>query len=68
MDFMEVRVHRRVVITGLGCISPIGNDVDTFWQNILAGKSGVDYITHYDASEYKTRFAAEVMVRRDGPV
>ena len=60
MDFMEVRVHRRVVITGLGCISPIGNDVDTFWQNILAGKSGVDYITHYDASEYKTRFAAEV--------
>lgn len=53
-------MRKRVVITGLGCISPLGNNVDSTWENILRGKSGVDYITHYDASEYKTRFAAEV--------
>jgi beta-ketoacyl-acyl-carrier-protein synthase II len=53
-------MHKRVVVTGLGCISPLGNDVQTTWENILAGKSGVGPITHYDASEYKTKFAAEV--------
>jgi 3-oxoacyl-[acyl-carrier-protein] synthase II len=53
-------MHKRVVITGLGCISPLGNDVQSTWENILAGKSGVGPITHYDASEYKTKFAAEV--------
>lgn len=53
-------MRKRVVITGMGCLSPLGNDVQTTWQNLLAGKSGVDMITHYDASEYKTRFAAEV--------
>jgi 3-oxoacyl-[acyl-carrier-protein] synthase II len=53
-------MRKRVVITGMGCISPLGNDVVTTWSNILAGKSGVDWITRYDASEYKTRFAAEV--------
>jgi 3-oxoacyl-[acyl-carrier-protein] synthase II len=51
---------KRVVVTGMGCVSPLGNDVQTTWNNLLAGKSGVDKITHYDASEYKTRFAAEV--------
>lgn len=53
-------MRKRVVVTGLGCISPIGNDVKTTWENILAGKSGVGPITHYDASEFKTRIAAEV--------
>jgi 3-oxoacyl-[acyl-carrier-protein] synthase II len=53
-------MRKRVVVTGMGCISPLGNDVQTTWNNLLAGKSGVDLITHYDASEYKTRFAAEV--------
>ncbi len=53
-------MYKRVVVTGLGCISPLGNDVQTTWENILAGKSGVGPITHYDASEYKTKFAAEV--------
>ncbi|MEJ2598914.1 MAG: beta-ketoacyl-ACP synthase II [Anaerolineales bacterium] len=53
-------MHKRVVVTGLGCISPLGNNVQTTWKNILAGNSGVGPITHYDASEYKTRFAAEV--------
>lgn len=50
----------RVVITGLGCISPVGNDVPTMWANILAGRSGVGYITHYDTSEFKCKIAAEV--------
>lgn len=53
-------MRKRVVITGMGCITPLGNQADTLWENIIAGRSGVDYITHYDASEYKTRFAAEV--------
>ncbi len=50
----------KVVITGLGTISPVGNNPETAWKNILSGQSGVGPITHYDASEYKTRFAAEV--------
>lgn len=53
-------MHKRVVITGLGCISPIGNDVESTWQNALAGKSGVSRITHYDASEFRCKIAAEV--------
>ncbi len=51
---------RRVVITGLGVISPVGNDVNTLWANLIAGKSGVGPITHFDASQLETRFAAEV--------
>jgi 3-oxoacyl-[acyl-carrier-protein] synthase II len=50
----------RVVVTGVGCISPLGNNVDTTWQGILAGKSGVGRITHFDPASFKTRFAAEV--------
>ena len=53
-------MHERVVITGLGCISPLGNDVDTLWGNILAGKSGVGMITHYDTSQFKVKIGAEV--------
>lgn len=53
-------MRKRVVITGLGCLSPVGNDVPTLWANIAAGVSGVDYITHYDAQDYKTKIAAEV--------
>ncbi len=52
--------RRRVVITGLGCITPLGLDVQTTWSNILAGKSGVGPITHFDASNLKTKIAAEV--------
>lgn len=50
----------RVVVTGLGCISPLGNNWPTTWKNLLAGKSGVTAITRFDASAYKTRIAAEV--------
>lgn len=52
--------ERRVVITGLGMISPIGNDVKTSWANALAGVSGVGPITHFDASEFGCQVAAEV--------
>lgn len=51
---------RRVAITGLGVISPLGNSVNTFWENIIAGKSGAAPITKFDASKFKTRFACEV--------
>ena len=57
---MEVDVRKRVVVTGMGCISPLGNDVASMWRNLLAGKSGVGLISHYDSSEYKSRVAAEV--------
>lgn len=50
----------RVVITGAGCISPVGNDVATMWSNIRSGRSGVSRITHFDASDYKCQVAAEV--------
>jgi 3-oxoacyl-[acyl-carrier-protein] synthase II len=53
-------MRKRVVITGLGCISPLGNDVTTLWSNIIAGKSGVGKITHYDTSEFKVKIGAEV--------
>jgi len=53
-------MRRRVVITGLGCISPVGNNVKETWESLLAGKSGAGLITHFDASKHKTRFAAEV--------
>ncbi len=51
---------KRVVITGLGALTPIGNDVETTWANALAGVSGAGPITHFDASLFKTRFACEV--------
>ncbi len=52
--------NRRVVVTGLGALTPIGNDVDSFWSALLEGKSGAGPITNFDASKFKTRFACEV--------
>lgn len=51
---------KRVVVTGIGAITPIGNDAKTFWNNIKAGVNGVDYVTSFDTSEYKTKIAGEV--------
>lgn len=53
-------MRKRVVITGLGCICPVGNNVKETWDALLAGKSGAGMITLFDASKHKTRFAAEV--------
>ena len=52
--------RRRVVVTGLGCISPVGNTVAQSWDSLLAGKPGIDYITQFDASNFACKFAGEV--------
>ena len=51
---------RRVVVTGLGMVCPIGNDVKTSWENALAGKNGIGKITHFDASAFGCQIAGEV--------
>jgi 3-oxoacyl-[acyl-carrier-protein] synthase II len=51
---------KRVVVTGLGALTPLGNDLKSFWQNALAGKSGAAIITKFDASLFRTQFACEV--------
>jgi 3-oxoacyl-[acyl-carrier-protein] synthase II len=51
---------KRVVVTGMGAVTPIGNDIATFWKNAVDGLSGAGKITHFDASKYKTQFACEV--------
>lgn len=53
-------MRKRVVVTGMGCVSPVGNNVTATWEALLAGKSGADKITRFDASQHKTKFAAEV--------
>lgn len=52
--------RRRVVVTGLGAVSPIGNKVNVAWENLVAGVSGIDHITRFDASDMACRFAGEV--------
>ena len=52
--------RRRVVVTGLGIVCPVGNTVDEAWRNIVAGKSGITRITHFDASAFASRIAGEV--------
>lgn len=54
---MEIK---RVVVTGLGALTPLGNTVDEYWKNLIAGKSGADYITKFDPELFKTKFACEV--------
>lgn len=51
---------RRVVITGIGALTPIGNDLDTFWNNLKAGKSGAAPITYFDTEKFKAKFACEL--------
>jgi len=53
-------VSRRVVVTGLGIISPVGNDIPTAWGNLVAGRSGIGPVTRFDASSFPTRIAGEV--------
>ncbi len=52
--------ERRVVITGMGAVSPVGLDIPSMWEALIAGKSGVDYISSFDTAAYETNFAAEV--------
>ena len=53
-------MKRRVVVTGLGAVTPIGNNVDEFWKSVKEGKCGIGPITRFDTSEYKVHLAAEV--------
>ncbi|WP_143304609.1 beta-ketoacyl-ACP synthase II [Chitinophaga vietnamensis] len=57
---MRTVTLKRVVVTGLGALTPIGNDVNTFWSNLKAGVSGAGPITKFDTTEFKTKFACEV--------
>ncbi|MDQ3071644.1 MAG: beta-ketoacyl-ACP synthase II [Bacteroidota bacterium] len=51
---------RRVVVTGMGALTPVGNDLESYWQGLISGTSGTDFITKFDAAKFRTRFAAEV--------
>jgi 3-oxoacyl-[acyl-carrier-protein] synthase II len=51
---------RRVVVTGLGAITPLGKNIQEFWEALINGESGIDWITHFNAEKFKTRFACEV--------
>jgi 3-oxoacyl-[acyl-carrier-protein] synthase II len=55
-----MEMERRVVITGLGVVSPVGSDLETFWKNLTAGKSGISRITKFDPTDYPVQIAAEV--------
>ena len=52
--------RRRVVVTGVGCVSPVGNTVQDSWSNLLSGRSGIDFIKKFDASAFACQFAGEV--------
>jgi 3-oxoacyl-[acyl-carrier-protein] synthase II len=56
----DTRHRRRVVVTGMGCVSPLGNDLDTTWEGVREGRSGIGPITRFDASRLPTHFAGEV--------
>ena len=51
---------RRVVVTGIGALTPIGNNLQDYWSSLLKGVSGADYITHFNPTNFKTNFACEV--------
>jgi len=51
---------KRVVVTGIGAVSPLGNDAKTYWDNVVKGKCGIDFITKFDTADYKVKIAAEV--------
>ena len=52
--------QRRVVVTGMGVISPIGLTVSDMWEGLISGKSGINYISYFDPAPFETKFAAEV--------
>lgn len=53
-------MNRRVVVTGMGAVTPLGNDVASFWDGLVSGKNGIDFITRFDTADYKVKLAAEV--------
>jgi len=61
-------MRKRVVVTGIGVVTPIGNNTREFWEGLLEGRNGVDYITHFDPKDHDTKFAAEVKNFDPSPV
>jgi len=57
---MEAFIPRRVVVTGLGVVTSVGHNVDSFWRNLIAGQSGIDRVSHFDPSEFASQIGAEV--------
>src|SRR5689334_16379646 len=64
---MASHTERRVVITGLGVVTPLGNSVDAFWDSLVAGKCGVEKITAFDPAPFDTQIAAQVKNFEPGP-
>lgn len=60
MTIRDIDKKRRVVVTGMGAVSPIGLDISSMWESLIAGKSGVGNITHFDTTDFDTKIAAEV--------
>ena len=56
--------ERRLVVTGLGVVTPLGTELDVFWKRLIAGESGIDRITAFDAAGYDTQMAGEVLLLR----
>lgn len=52
--------YKRIVVTGMGCLTPLGNSIPEYWDNLRNGVSGCDFITLFDAAKFKTRFACEI--------
>ena len=52
--------YKRIVVTGMGAITPLGNSIEDYWTNLVNGVPGADFITLFDASKFKTRFACEI--------
>ncbi len=50
-------MSRRVVVTGMGAVTPVGNDVASFWKGLVSGKNGIDLITKFDTTDYKVKIA-----------
>jgi 3-oxoacyl-[acyl-carrier-protein] synthase II len=61
-------MNRRVVVTGMGALTPVGNSVQEFWTSLVEGKSGAGSITHFDAADYATHFACEVKNWHPDPI
>ena len=53
-------MRRRVVVTGMGCMTPVGKTLDSMWDSLMACRSGIDWISYFDASKFPTKFAAQV--------
>ena len=60
MTDVSANGRRRVVVTGMGGVTPLGNDIETTWTNLLAGKSGANRITAFDTENYPVDFACEL--------